>query len=105
MVGRYESVRSMSEASAKATEQFDVDKKNGVLAYVPSDTSFDLQPLSGIIIRMNTYLVDKSIGLTNKIEKKEAINLEENKVTREVVPVIIYDIAITQTVGIGGKCN
>lgn len=44
--GRYP-FRFASSSVSKATEQLDIDKKNGALAYVPSDTGFDLEPLTG----------------------------------------------------------
>ena len=37
-------------STTKTTEQLDIDKKHGVLAYVPSEVSFDLQPLSGAFL-------------------------------------------------------
>ena len=82
----------MSEASSKATEQFDVDKKNGVLAYVPSDTGFDLQPLSGIVSNVYLYGIDKGIESMSRSERKEVVNVEENKVTREVAFNYIYQL-------------
>lgn len=47
LVGRVPS-RFSSSSSSRTLDQLDIDKKNGVLAYVPSDSSFDLQPLSGM---------------------------------------------------------
>lgn len=36
-----------SSSKAKSTEQLDIDKKNGALAYVPFTTDFEITPLSG----------------------------------------------------------
>ena len=36
-----------TSSKAKSTEQLDIDKKNGALAYVPFTTDFEITPLAG----------------------------------------------------------
>jgi DNA-directed RNA polymerase len=38
-----------TSSKAKSTEQLDIDKKNGALAYVPFTTDFEITPLAGKI--------------------------------------------------------
>ena len=39
---------STASSSSKSSEQLDIDKDNGALAYVPFSSDFDITPLSGI---------------------------------------------------------
>ena len=36
-----------ASTSSKPTEQLDIDKKNGVLAYIPFGSDFELTPIMG----------------------------------------------------------
>ena len=41
-------IRAFATSSTKTAEQIDIDKKNGALAYVPSASGFEMNPISGI---------------------------------------------------------
>ena len=71
-------------STSKSIDQLDIDKKNGVLAYVPFGSDFELTPLSGIAIRFLEQSIDngKSSHEMNA-QNKEKI-AEEIKVNRDV---------------------
>lgn len=97
--------RFSSSSSSRTLDQLDIDKKNGVLAYVPSDSSFDLQPLSGAFRKIIILSIDKDINtLTNK-KTSESHIAEENKVTREVFFCIEKLLTvIKEAIRIGREC-
>ena len=54
-------IRAFATSSAKTAEQIDIDKKNGALAYVPSASGFEMNPISGIF-RITTLISRHGCG-------------------------------------------
>ena len=73
-----------TSSKTKSTEQLDIDKKNGALAYVPFTTDFEITPLAGIAFVFILMCIDKEL-LNEEGKEKSAADEETSRVNREVM--------------------
>lgn len=99
-------IRAFATSSAKTAEQIDIDKKNGALAYVPSASGFEMNPISGIFCIPTLTARQRCGNQQGKARDGEKGNGSEQRGEHASPP---SQIAFEKTIGTGrersGPCG
>ena len=99
-------IRAFATPSAKTAEQIDIDKKNGALAYVPSASGFEMNPISGIFCISSLIARQRRGNQQGKTRDGEEGNGSEQR-SKRTTP--FSQIAFEKTIGTGrersGPCG
>lgn len=96
---------STAASASKSSEQLDIDKNNGALAYVPFSSDFDITPLAGKEFLSPLNRSDQQASVES-VRRKHQHDEESLRLNRDVVLfTFVLSLAHSPSAGIGGECN